>query len=309
MKLPLEGILHEDLCPAMNLSLRKSTFPTIALITDFGQRDWYVGSIKGQILKHHAEARIVDISHQIPPGDIWAASYVLASCLRDFPDGTLFMVVVDPGVGTARKCILGRIGQATVLCPNNGILSHCLHEYANQQGPFFEIVPDMDPKSPISATFHGRDVFAPVAGKIAAGTLHPDGLGPIVHDLVVLPISKAELKPGSIHGTVQYVDHFGNAITNICQSELRLLRFKPGACVQVHQTLIPLRSTFGEVEEGQPLTYIGSNGFLEVAVNRGSAARQLKLKAGQQVTLHLDEVGEGVGSPVTGNPEATPHDR
>ncbi len=273
--------------------MRKTLSPIIALITDFGAKDWYVGSIKGQILRQFPEANLVDITHQIPPGSIWHASYVLSSCMKDFPSDTLFMVVVDPGVGTHRECILGRIGDYTVLCPNNGILSHSLHYNPNQNGPFYEILPENALSAPmISSTFHGRDIFAPIAGRIASGSLKPEGLGPIVHNLVRLQIPKTEFKRGVIYGSVQYFDHFGNAITDISQSELELFSIKPTAYVEIKDTTIAMKSTFAEVEVGQPLTYIGSNGFLEIAINRRNAAKQLNLKIGDAISLHLELIAE-----------------
>jgi S-adenosyl-L-methionine hydrolase (adenosine-forming) len=272
----------------MQFSIRKHQAPTIAIITDFGNKDWYVASMKGQILRNFPEARMVDITHHIAPGNVWSASYVLASCIADFPAETIFLVVVDPGVGTARKCIMGRIIDYTVLCPNNGVVSHCLHRYPNQYGPFYEIIPEKMVGNPISSTFHGRDIFAPIAGKIAAGTLQLDGLGPILHEWVRLPIQKAEFRRGVIHGSVQYIDHFGNAITNICDSELQLFQMKSSAFVKVKNLSISMRSTFGEVEVGQPLTYIGSSGFLEIGVNQRSAAKLLDLRMGEPVELHLE---------------------
>ena len=268
--------------------MRKTVFPPIALISDFGNRDWYVGSVKGQILRHHPEATIIDISHQILPGSVWHASYVLASCIKDFPPETLFVVVVDPGVGTKRECILGRIGDYTVLCPNNGILSHALHYFPNQNGPFYQILPEQHSGKTISSTFHGRDIFAPVSGKIAAGTLRTQDLGPIIHNLVKLKIQKPEFRKGTIYGSVQYIDHFGNLITDISESELSLFSVKPTACIEFNDTLIAMKTTFGDVEIGQPLTYIGSNGFLEIAVNRRNASKQLNLKIGDPVSFHLE---------------------
>lgn len=270
------------------VSMRKTVIPRIALITDFGTRDWFVGSVKGQIQKHHPGANIVDITHQIQPGSVWHASYVLASCLKDFPPETLFVVVVDPGVGKSRECILGRVGESSVLCPNNGIISHSLQFYPDQRGPFYEILPEHYPEDSISATFHGRDIFAPIAGRVAAGSLKQEDLGPIIHDLVRLNIHKPEFRKGTIYGSIQYIDHFGNLITDITQSELSLFSVKPSACIEFDNTFIAMKSTFGDVEVGQPLTYIGSNGFLEIAVNCRNASKQFNLKIGDPVSFHLE---------------------
>ncbi len=272
--------------------MRKTVSPPIALITDFGNRDWYVGSIKGQIQHHFPDAEIVDITHQIPAGNVWQASYVLSACINDFRSETLFMVVVDPGVGTSRECVLGRIGKHTVLCPNNGVISHSFQYNRDQHGPFYEILTERVIDDAISSTFHGRDVFAPIAGKIAAKSLNPEDLGPIMSNLKQLSISKPEFKKGVIHGTIQYIDHFGNVITDISHRELDLFKMKSSSFVEVKETKIAMKSTFDEVGIGEPLTYIGSTGFLEIATNRRHAAKQLSLKIGDSVSLHLQSERE-----------------
>jgi len=268
--------------------MRKTASPNIALITDFGIKDWYPGSIKGQILRQHPDAKITDITHSIPPGNVWYASYVLAACVEDFPKETLFVVVVDPGVGTRRECMIGRIGDATIICPNNGIVSHCIHYLPDQCGPFYEILPEHTLNKTISSTFHGRDIMAPIAGRISAGNLRVEDLGTVIHQVVRLPISKPEIKRGIIFGSIQYIDHFGNAITDISQKELGLFSIKPTACLEVKNTIISLKTTFAEADIGAPLTYIGSNGFLEIAVNRRNAAKQLELKIGDPVSFHME---------------------
>jgi S-adenosylmethionine hydrolase len=127
--------------------------PVVALITDFGTQDWYCGTIQGKILSGCPDARIVNISHFIPAGDVYTASYVLASCMADFPANTLFLCVVDPGVGTSRKAIVGRIGPYTVIAPDNGLISHAVQKYAHDKGPFYEITPEVIPSGGISSTF------------------------------------------------------------------------------------------------------------------------------------------------------------
>lgn len=266
--------------------MEKKTPPIIALITDFGCRDWYTGSIKGKLHTYCPDVRIVDISHSISPGDIHSASYVLASCIQDFPADTLFLCVVDPGVGTNRKAIMGRIGKYTVICPNNGLISHAFRAFPDSTGPFYEVLPSHASDDMISATFHGRDVFAPIAGKVASGSIEIKTLGDVVHDLVMLDLPKPEIKKGVISGVISYIDQFGNAITNISKTELGLFAIRSSAYVVIKGIRISLKTTFADVEAGQPLTYVGSNGFLEVGMNQRNAANELKLAIGASVRFY-----------------------
>jgi S-adenosyl-L-methionine hydrolase (adenosine-forming) len=263
--------------------MQNSNPPVIAIITDFGTQDWYCGSIQGRILAGCPDARIVNISHAIPPGDVYTASYVLASCMADFPANTLFLCVVDPGVGTSRKALVGRIGPYTVIAPDNGLISHAARKYANNRGPFYEITPEAIPSGGISSTFHGRDIFAPVAARVASNAMRIKELGSIIQEPCLLESARPEVKRGMIAGHIRYIDHFGNGITDISRMDLELLNVKTSAYLLVGSRKIALRSTFGDVSEGMPLTYIGSNGFLEIGVNCGHAAQNLGLALGQEV--------------------------
>ena len=267
--------------------------PIIALITDFGTRDWYVASIKGRILYHCPDARIVDITHDVRPGDVHAASYVLASCMKDFPENTIFLCVVDPGVGTDRKALLCHVGNYTIICPNNGLITYPIKDFPEGISVFYEILPEHTDVDTISNTFHGRDVFAPVAGKIAASEMTVEDLGENVTDPVFLPLPKPEIKKGVISGTIAYIDKFGNVITNISQSELALFSIKATAYVEAKGTCISLKSTFGEVGEGEALTYIGSNGFLEIGMNRRHAAKEMKLSVGGSILFYPEPPTNG----------------
>jgi S-adenosyl-L-methionine hydrolase (adenosine-forming) len=266
--------------------MSKNLSPIIALITDFGTRDWYVASIKGKILNYCPDARMVDVTHEIRPGDIHAASYVLASCISDFPEGTIFLCVVDPGVGTDREAILGHICGYTVICPNNGLVTYAIKRFPETINVFYEILYKSTEEDTISNTFHGRDVFAPVAGKIAASLITIEDLGQNISNPVLLNLPKPEIRKGVISGAITYIDKFGNVITNISQTELNLFSIKPTAFVETKGTRIPLKATFGEVEEGQPLTYIGSNGFLEIGMNRRHAAKEMKLSVGGSILFY-----------------------
>ena len=267
--------------------------PIIALITDFGTRDWYAASIKGRIFNECPNARIVDITHDIRPGDIHAASYVLASCMQDFPENTIFLCVVDPGVGTDRKALLCHIGDYTIICPNNGLITYPIKQLPDNNSVFYEILLEHSDTDTISNTFHGRDVFAPVAGKIAASKITVEDLGESVSDPIFLPLPKPEIKKGVISGTITYIDKFGNVITNISQAELGLFSIKATAYVEAKGTCISLKTTFEEVDEGEPLTYIGSNGFLEIGMNRRHAAKEMKLSVGGSILFYPEPPTNG----------------
>lgn len=276
--------------------MRNNTPPIVALITDFGNRDWYAASIKGRILEYCPDASIVDITHEIRPGDIHAASYVLASCINDFPADTVFLCIVDPVVGTERKALLGRIDQYTVICPDNGLITHAIKRFDENTCVFYEIFPEHPQNESISNTFHGRDVFAPVAGKIAASLMDVEDLGESVQSPVLLELPKPEIRKGVISGSISYIDKFGNVVTNISQAELGLFSIKATAYVEVKGVCIALKTSFGEVEEGQSLTYIGSNGFLEIGMNRRHAAKEMKLAVGGSILFYPEPPSNG--SPV-----------
>lgn len=264
--------------------------PVIAIISDFGDRDWFVGSMKGMIRKSCPGAAIEVITNRVPSGDIAAASYILASCIHDFPKGTVFLCVVDPGVGTEREAIVGRIGNYTVVCPNNGLVSDCLQNFKNEVGVFYHIISEKIIHSGVSSTFHGRDIFAPVAGKISAGEFSIDELGPPIKQLIRILVPKPEIVKGSIRGAIRYIDAFGNGITNIGADQLALFSIKPSAYIEVNGLKILLKNTFAEAEIGQPLTYIGSNGAVEIAVNQGNGAEELALKVGTKVSFYPEEI-------------------
>jgi S-adenosyl-L-methionine hydrolase (adenosine-forming) len=248
----------------------------ITLLTDFGTADGYVAEVKGVILAALPDATLVDVTHDVEPGDVERARYVLSRTWHRFPAGTVHLVVVDPGVGTERRCIAVRASDHWFVGPDNGVLSPAL----NSAGAAVVQLPV--PES-VSATFHGRDVFAPVAARIAAARatggapLHE--LGPPVSDPIILAVpSPTPGRDGSVRGEVVAIDRFGNAVTNIeWHGE--------DAAVQVGGRVLPLRRTYGEVASGDPLALTGSSGCVEIAIREGSAAQALGLRRGSVVTL------------------------
>ena len=259
--------------------------PLIALMTDFGTRDYYVAATKGVILSVNPKATLVDISHDIDSQDLYHGAFVLRNVLPYFPAETIFVAVVDPGVGTSRRILAGRYNDRIVLAPDNGLLTlvhrdaqlQALHVVENRR--YFA--------SAISATFHGRDIFAPVAAHLSRGISLGD-LGAPADRIEVLNIPRPQFNPdGSIDGMVVLVDRFGNMITNISEIDLTAAR-TPRPHLEVHlgdRLIGPVRHTYGDVAPGEPLALIGSSRMLEIAVNSGHAAQVLS--AGRGTPIHL----------------------
>lgn len=250
----------------------------IFLLTDFGLGDWYVGAMKGEILRLAPEAAIVDLCHGIAPRDVAAGAFVLRAALKSIPTASVLCCVVDPGIGTERRAIQGRIGKYYFCGPDNGIATPLLERAADVE--FYEI-PSLflKPEEP-SDTFHGRDLFAPAAAMLAHGS--PFNFGPPITDPTRLNMNPEETADG-IRGRVMHVDRFGNLMTNIWREEYEA-RFANGFEIQAG----PLRFTeistiFGTVAPGAPLAYWGSSGALEIGVNMSSAADRFKLAAGDFV--------------------------
>jgi S-adenosylmethionine hydrolase len=250
----------------------------IALLTDFGNSDWFAASIKGVILSVNPRAVIVDINHDIPTGGISAAAFNLLACHSFFPKGTIFVAVVDPGVGSSRAALAAKAGPYFFLGPDNGVLSLVIDKYFKP-----ELRSLRNPKfflKNVSATFHGRDIFAPAAAHLSNG-LAFEKLGPRIKEIVRLSMPRVRKTGIKITGSILYIDHFGNAITNI-PSSLVTSRTK---YVFVKGRKTPLYSRYADVDKGKPLAVIGSCGFVEISVNKGNAAKKMKLKIGDKVEI------------------------
>jgi S-adenosylmethionine hydrolase len=244
--------------------------PIITLLTDFGTADGYVGEIKGVLLTRVPDVQLVDITHDIPPQDVESARLTLARTWRRFPAGTIHLVVVDPGVGSARAGLAVASDARFLVGPDNGALSPALL-VAGARAVALAIPPGA------SATFHGRDVFAPAAAELAQGT-SVDALGVAVAAPVVRRTPEAHRRDdGAVQGQVIAVDRFGNAITNLVG-----LR---GGIVEVNGTPVPLRRTYADAPPGSALAVVGSTGLIEIAVRDGNAAFALRLERGSVVVL------------------------
>ncbi len=250
--------------------------PTIiAVLTDFGTSDPYVGIMKGVIARIAPDARVIDISHGVPPQDVLVGALWLDSAVDWFPPDTIFLIVVDPGVGSARRVVACEIGEQRFVCPDNGLLS----AVAQRLGIGAAVVAceERYHLSGGSSTFHGRDIMSPVAAHLAAG-VSLERLGPPAGELELLALPRARRALDMVVGEVIYTDHFGNLITSILASEL-----PAGARIEVGGQRLPLGRTYAQVERGEPLALVGSTGRLEISVRDGSAARDLALGAGDAV--------------------------
>lgn len=258
----------------------------IGLITDFGDRDEYAGVMKAVILGVDPRAVIVDVTHAIEPQDLHGAAFVLHSAYRFFPPGSLLVVVVDPGVGTDRAILFVESEGRRFLAPDNGVLSPVIEP---SSAPRCRVIdPAAVARSPVSATFHGRDLFAPAAGRLSRGE-DPSALGPEIpaERLRRLEGLRAERTPqGGIVGRVVHVDRFGNLITNIEGGELE----KACGRVRVHAGGIRLEGlcrTYADAAPGSLLALVGSRGMLEIAARDGHAARRTGIRRGEAVRVEF----------------------
>lgn len=256
----------------------------VTLLTDFGQQDEYVGVMKGVILRVNPAVQLVDLCHEIPPGDLERAGRLLNWSWRYFPDGTVHVAVVDPGVGSERKILCVERDGHRFLAPDNGILSWVLQGAGRVRVRWVRQKRYFLPQ--ISHTFHGRDILAPVAGHLSMG-LPPVRLGPILHSYARLSPDPAYHWEGTrLQGRILQWDRFGNAVTSIPAHEIE--RLKPTSRLEVWVRGRPvngLRRFYAEGKPGSPLALIGSRGLLEMAVHRGSVRRRLNLRIGDRVEV------------------------
>lgn len=247
----------------------RAPLPIITLLTDFGLRDSYVAEMKAVILTEVPNATIVDITHGVPPGDIVAGQYLLQRSWRRFPVGTVHVAVIDPGVGSERRALAVSAAGHCFVGPDNGVLEPVLDD---------AVIVALPVGMSAAPTFHGRDVFAPAAARLAGGT-SIDRLGSSVGDPARRPRPVAEHRGDTIVGQVVYVDRFGTLITNIPSSDLDL-----GATVVIggeHAAMV--QRTFADVDPGYLVAFSGSGGTLEIAVRDRSAAQLTGMGVGGEV--------------------------
>lgn len=258
----------------------------ITLLTDFGERDWFVASMKGVILSINPNVCLVDLSHQIAPYQITEAAYLLHSSYKNFPEGTVHVAVVDPGVGSNRRPLLMQTERYYFVGPDNGILTPIFKDERNVE--IRQLENRQYQLASLGATFHGRDIFAPSAAWLTKGTSMA-AFGRLVHDPIEIDWVQPSVKDGTIRGQIIYVDRFGNLITNIRVTHLGAVQSKPTQSrLQVRIGMHEIHGMMGNYSEGitgMPHAVINSNGMLEIFVKEARAA---------------DILGAGVGSLIEG---------
>jgi S-adenosylmethionine hydrolase len=259
--------------------------PIITLTTDYGSSDHLVGAMKGVILNINPAARIVDINHNVVPYDILDGALSIANCYRYFPPRTLHVVVVDPGVGTERRPLLVSGEKQFFIAPDNGVLSRI---FESESCTIRHITSEHYFLNPVSPTFHGRDIFAPVAGWLSKAW-QSEAFGEIIPDPVRFGIPKAKAAGNAVKGVVLRVDAFGNLMTNLTAEDVPAAVVASGAIkLAVNgKEVRKFAQTFALGTPGEPIALLGSAGYLEIAVNRGNAARALGANRGTEVTLDL----------------------
>jgi S-adenosylmethionine hydrolase len=257
---------------------------TITLLTDFGMEDEYAGVVKGVILSVHPSARIIDLCHQVPPGDVVRAGWMLEWSWAFFPKGTVHVVIVDPGVGSSRRILCLVHEGHLFLAPDNGVLSRVVEDIPCPR--VHRVSTRRYALSAISHTFHGRDIFAPLAGHLARG-LPPHRLGPRVTDFKRLCLAHSVWRGEDLlTGEVITLDRFGNAVTNISGEQVARLGRQGRIAIKVKGHRIQaIQKSYSAVAVGSPLGVIGSHDLLEIAVNRGSASHDLHIKVGDPVQV------------------------
>lgn len=243
----------------------------ISFLSDFGEVDWFVAAVKGEILKIDPDIRVIDITHKIEPHDIRSAAFVLSSVYTNFPPGTVHLVVVDPGVGSKRKPIILESNSYFFVGPDNGVFSYVYDEKVR--------VYSIDVDIKMSNTFHGRDVFAPAAAKIAIGK-PLSGLGKKVDDLQKFEFPRVTRQDDRLHGEVVYIDHFGNLITNISNDH----KIKH---VVIAGKKVLVKKFYSQGGGRQIICLKGSTGYYEIVINKHSAKESLGVKLGEKTIAEL----------------------
>ena len=255
-------------------------------MTDFGEDDFFVASLKGVIAKINPEAHIIDITHRLPSFDIKAGSFILFASYKYFPARTIFLAVVDPGVGSSRKVLVAETDNYFFIAPDNGVLSMVLKEEGVKQ---LREVTNQDFFLPeLSGTFEGRDKMAPVAAWLSRG-IPCEEFGPEAKSYKKLKTEKPEIRGDEITGHIIYTDKFGNLITSIPEGMLELLQKKTGAkklSLSVEdREITSFEKSYSSVKKGELLFLVGSLGLIEIAAKENSAAQKLKIKYGDKCKI------------------------
>ncbi len=255
----------------------------ITLLTDFGTRDHYVASMKGVILKINPQCHLIDMTHQVRPHDIWEGAFILANAYSFFPKGTIHLAVVDPGVGGGRKSVLLVTPKYCFVGPDNGLFAMVTRKERVKQ--IITLDRQKYHLSKVSTTFHGRDVFAPVAAHLSLG-VKPVALGHKIDSLEGLGVEGPIVKEEELLGEVLHVDIFGNLVSNIDERAFfRFTRGRPFVIRAGGKTIRGLKKGYGEGKKDEPIALLGSGGFLEISIREASAQKVLKVKRGDRIEI------------------------
>jgi len=261
----------------------------ITLTTDFGLEDSYVGQLKGALIRVHRTVRIIDLCHAIPPHDILSAALTIHNSYRYFPEGSLHLVVVDPGVGSRRHLLVAEADNHLFVAPDNGLLT--LFFTDNTISALYRIENASLFSKNISNTFHGRDIMAPVAAELARG-MAPDLVGPAttIDSCIHLDLPKPTVSSSEIVGQIIQIDHFGNMRTTITRADLNSFPSATFAELQIKgERITTLAKNYANAHDGRLLALIDSAGYLEIAVNRGNAAQHIDCGIGEEVRVLMQE--------------------
>lgn len=279
---------HTLLSPSLEGKTSDSGSRLVAILTDYGTEDFYVGALQGAMYTVNPQVRIATITHQIEPFNVAEGSFVLAQAAQEFPPGTVFLAVVDPGVGTRRRSIvMESLDGKLFVAPDNGLLTGVMDELGIVRA--FKITnPGVMRQVRASTTFHGRDIYGPVAARLARG-MDPADVGPEIVDLVRLPIKKPRREGSVITGYVVHIDRYGNLITNIPGDMIREKNFETGKLIHItiNDKLVTANfaKTYGDVPEGAWLALVNAQNLLEIARNLRNASKTLKASTGMRVRL------------------------
>lgn len=269
----------------------------VALLTDFGTRDSYVGVMKAVMRSIMPTLDFIDITHAVAPQSVRGGAIALMNSYGYFTAGTIFLIVVDPGVGSQRQPIAVQAGDYIFVAPDNGVLSYTLAHFDAYRA--VALTNRSYQSEQVSYTFHGRDIFAPAAAHLANG-VELEAFGGMLPEITSLPLPQLQIETGHITGEIVQIDHFGNAMTSIGKmrwaEQERLVLEAQGKAVRIptrstrlrihNETIAGIAHAFHEVPRGQPLVQVDSNGYLEIAVNQGNAAQRLGISIGDVVVLN-----------------------
>jgi S-adenosylmethionine hydrolase len=257
----------------------------IALFTDFGVRDAYVAQMKGVILSINVALAVIDLNHEVAAFNVRQAAYLLEASSRYLPAGSIVVTVVDPGVGTTRRPVLCATQTGTwFVGPDNGVFTHVLTAHGLREA--YELTESAYFRPRISSTFHGRDIFAPVAAHLASGVSAAD-FGPPVEDLVTFPVSPPRAAGQAAMGEIVHVDHFGNAVTNVTPDLLPGLQVGQNVSFTIDERrwTVPFCATYGNQPRGELVALVSSNDTLEIALTQGNASAQINAPVGTRITF------------------------